>query len=135
VSTRKERRDHAKLHGVCRNCGEKGRHFAPPGFGSPGMYICKPKTEETTSMTDIGKVTHDGATHRAQCLREDCPWTFESTKDGEAGHQLMEHNTDEHTAGSERGVADAGFLLIFLVVLGLVMSITGVVVLVDAVIS
>lgn len=100
MTSRKERRDRSQLHGVCRNCGEKGRHFAPPGFGSPGMYICKPKTEETTSMTDVGKVTHDGATHRAQCLREDCPWTFESTKDGEAGHQLMEHNTDAHAAES-----------------------------------
>lgn len=94
-----------------------------------------PTTEETTSMTEIGKVTHDGATHRAQCLREDCPWTFESTKDGEAGHQLMEHNTEEHAAESERGVADAGFLLTFLMVLGLVMFGAGVVVLVDAVIA
>lgn len=51
MSTRKERRDRSRLRGVCRNCGEKGRHFAPPGFGTPGMYVCKPKAE--------GPATHD----------------------------------------------------------------------------
>jgi hypothetical protein len=35
---------------ACRNCGELGPHFVPPGFGSPGMYVCTPKgtTEEAT---------------------------------------------------------------------------------------
>lgn len=47
-------------------------------------------------MNPIGNVTHDEATHRAQCIREDCTWTFESTKDGEAAHRLMEHNAEEH---------------------------------------
>lgn len=35
---------------LCPNgCGEPGPHFVPPGFGSPGMFICKPKpkVEET----------------------------------------------------------------------------------------
>lgn len=45
MSTRKERRERSRLHGVCRNCGEKGPHFVPPGGGSPGMYICKKKEE------------------------------------------------------------------------------------------
>lgn len=29
--------------GKCPNCGEKGPHFVPPGFGSGGMYICEAK--------------------------------------------------------------------------------------------
>lgn len=41
----------ADKHGpACPNCGENGRHFAPPGFGSPGMYICKPKDEIGTPV-------------------------------------------------------------------------------------
>lgn len=32
------------------NCGEPGPHFIPPGFGSPGMFMCKPL--ENTDETD-----------------------------------------------------------------------------------
>lgn len=50
MSSRKERARRRNrfpvLYGVCPNCGEKGAHFAPPGLGSPGMYICKPKAKE-----------------------------------------------------------------------------------------
>lgn len=47
MSTRKQRRERAKTflakfkQGICINCGEKGPHFVPPGFGSGGMFICK----------------------------------------------------------------------------------------------
>lgn len=47
-------------------------------------------------MAGIGKVTTVDGTHRAVCAREGCPWAFESTKDGEAAHELMEHNAEEH---------------------------------------
>jgi len=47
-------------------------------------------------MTGIGNVTHDEATHRAECIREDCTWKIESTKDGKAAHELMHHNAEEH---------------------------------------
>jgi len=47
-------------------------------------------------MTPTGNVTHTEATHRAQCLREDCPWVIETPVDGKAAHELMEHNTEEH---------------------------------------
>lgn len=63
MSTRKERRDRSRLHGVCRNCGEKGRHFAPPGFGSPGVFICKAKDgEPTTCLPSLGEPC--GVCHR-----------------------------------------------------------------------
>jgi len=26
---------------ICRNCGEKGTHFAPPSFGEEGFFICQ----------------------------------------------------------------------------------------------
>jgi hypothetical protein len=30
--------------GMCPNgCGEPGPHFVPPGFGSPGVFVCTPK--------------------------------------------------------------------------------------------
>lgn len=46
MSSRKERRERSSLLGACPNCKEKGaRHFAPPGFGSPGMFICEKKEE------------------------------------------------------------------------------------------
>jgi hypothetical protein len=25
---------------VCRNCGERGKHFVPPSFGESGFYAC-----------------------------------------------------------------------------------------------
>jgi hypothetical protein len=41
VSTRAERK--ARRNAArCRNCGEFGRHYAPPTAGSPGVYICEP---------------------------------------------------------------------------------------------
>ena len=56
MSSRKERRERTerwnRLIGLCRTCGEKGRHFAPPGFGSPGMFICKPKNEENPAEAE-----------------------------------------------------------------------------------
>lgn len=82
MSTRKERRERSRLHGVCRNCGEKGRHFAPPGFGSPGMYICKPKTEEasvsdeTDTTSQVARVLLDHDAERMECMDHDrlcCP--------------------------------------------------------------
>ena len=36
---RKARRNAAR----CRNCGEFGAHYAPPCFGSPGLYTCTPR--------------------------------------------------------------------------------------------
>lgn len=48
-------------------------------------------------MTSIGNVTHDEATHRAECIREDCTWTIETTVDGKVAHELMEHNVEEHS--------------------------------------
>lgn len=48
-------------------------------------------------MTAIGKVTNVDGTHTAICAREGCPWTFETTKDGEAAHELMDHNEKEHS--------------------------------------
>lgn len=38
----------------------------------------------------------DGTTS-AECAH--CSWTFETTKPGEAAHELMQHNTEEHTHG------------------------------------
>lgn len=50
MSSRKERarRRHRfpVLYGVCPNCKEKGPHFVPPGFGSGGFFMCKPKEEK-----------------------------------------------------------------------------------------
>ena len=45
----------AAKHGpACPNCGEPGPHFAPPGFGSPGTFICKPPEHDPRciSLTD-----------------------------------------------------------------------------------
>jgi hypothetical protein len=40
---RKSQRFKSSIPDKCFNCGEPGaRHFAPPSFGSPGFYICKP---------------------------------------------------------------------------------------------
>ncbi len=47
-------------------------------------------------MSPIGKVTHAKGVHRAVCAHEGCPWTIEDTKDGEAAHELMDHNEKEH---------------------------------------
>ena len=30
------------------NCGEPGPHYAPPGFGSGGFFICTPLIEEAS---------------------------------------------------------------------------------------
>lgn len=53
MTSRKKRAERGRVWAdqwtTCPNCGEKGRHFAPPGFGSPGMYICKPKDETATT--------------------------------------------------------------------------------------
>lgn len=49
MSSRKERREHRHKLSKCPNCGEPGPHYAPPGFGSPGMFICKPKEKEEES--------------------------------------------------------------------------------------
>lgn len=27
---------------ICLNCGRPGPHFVPPGFGTPGFFMCKP---------------------------------------------------------------------------------------------
>lgn len=27
--------------GCCPRCGGPGRHFVPPGLGTPGMYACE----------------------------------------------------------------------------------------------
>jgi hypothetical protein len=48
-------------------------------------------------MAAVGKVTTVDGAHTAVCAREDCPWTITTTKDGEAAHELMEHNQEEHT--------------------------------------
>jgi ribosomal protein L32 len=35
---------HFQKKSVCPNCGELCTgHFVPPGFGEPGMFICKTK--------------------------------------------------------------------------------------------
>lgn len=47
-------------------------------------------------MASIGNVTHDGATHRAECLREDCTWAIETPVDGKAAKELVHHNAEEH---------------------------------------
>jgi hypothetical protein len=44
-----------------------------------------------------GNVTHPEGKHRAECGRPNCPWTFESERDGEAAHALMEHDEREHS--------------------------------------
>lgn len=54
MSTRKERRERSRAHGMCPNCGEKGPHFVPPGFGSPGMFICKEKEEAREGTQEAG---------------------------------------------------------------------------------
>lgn len=65
VTSRKKRAERgrvwAQTFGTCWNCGEKGRHFVPPGFGSPGMYICQPKGETTR----LGAVVWQGDGVRA----------------------------------------------------------------------
>lgn len=48
-------------------------------------------------MNPIGNVTHDEATHRAECIREDCTWTIETPVDGKAAKELMYHNAEEHS--------------------------------------
>lgn len=53
MSTRKERRERLRLN-LCLNCGEKGPHFVPPGFGSPGMYTCKEKEEAREGTQEVG---------------------------------------------------------------------------------
>jgi ribosomal protein S27E len=45
-------------------------------------------------MAGIGNVTHDEATHRAECGI--CPWTIETPVAGKAAKELMEHNAEEH---------------------------------------
>ena len=25
---------------ICRNCGDKGSHFAPPSMGEEGFFVC-----------------------------------------------------------------------------------------------
>ena len=37
--------------GVCHNCGEPGPHFAPPGFGTAGFYICDPSEADAMRWT------------------------------------------------------------------------------------
>jgi hypothetical protein len=44
-----------------------------------------------------GNVTHPEGKHRAECGRPNCPWVFESERDGEAAHALMEHDEREHS--------------------------------------
>ena len=46
--------------------------------------------------SDIGKVTHEMGVHKARCAVEGCPWVFETPKDGDAAHALMNHNAEEH---------------------------------------
>jgi hypothetical protein len=50
VTSRRKRAERAaawrQTTGACPNCGGKGPHFAPPGFGSPGFYICQQQTTE-----------------------------------------------------------------------------------------
>jgi len=47
-------------------------------------------------LKPLGDVTHAEGVHRAVCAVEDCPFVFESEKDGEAAHELMAHNAEEH---------------------------------------
>lgn len=47
-------------------------------------------------MDAIGNVTHDEATHRAECVREDCGWKIETPVAGKAAKELMHHNAEEH---------------------------------------
>jgi hypothetical protein len=47
-------------------------------------------------MTAVGTVSHAASTHRAECQREDCPWTIETTVEGKAAKELMHHNAEEH---------------------------------------
>lgn len=48
--------------------------------------------------TDVGAVTHEDGLHIAQCAK--CPEQFKSTKDGQAAHELMEHNQEVHVSGN-----------------------------------
>jgi len=34
----------------CPNCGEKGPHFIPPGFGDKGFFTCKLKEITSEKM-------------------------------------------------------------------------------------
>lgn len=44
MSTRRERANRWWLR--CPKCKEwKARHFVPPGFGTPGFYICSQRIE------------------------------------------------------------------------------------------
>lgn len=56
MTSRKKRAERGRVWAerweTCPNCGEKGRHFAPPGFGSPGMFICQ-KRDETGTPGDL----------------------------------------------------------------------------------
>lgn len=46
----------------------------------------------------VGGVDHNDGTHKATCSKKDCPWTYETTIDGEAAHKLMEHVGEEHAS-------------------------------------
>lgn len=51
MTSRRKRAERARVWAqnwsTCRNCGEKGAHFAPPGLGSPGMFICQKPDQST----------------------------------------------------------------------------------------
>lgn len=49
-------------------------------------------------MTDhnIGRIHPAKDQTVAECSDPECPWTYETTKPGEAAHKLMEHNAEEH---------------------------------------
>jgi hypothetical protein len=49
-------------------------------------------------MTAVGNVTHTEATHRAECIREDCGWVIETPVEGKAAKELMHHNAEEHAS-------------------------------------
>lgn len=53
-------------------------------------------THRARCLAAVGGVTHAFGVHTARCAREDCPWVFETPKDGDAAHALVEHNAAEH---------------------------------------
>jgi hypothetical protein len=38
---------------VCPNCGKEGPHYAPPGLGDPGFYICEPQDERSAALRKV----------------------------------------------------------------------------------
>ena len=65
MSTRRERAGR-KNSTRCRNCGEFGPHYAPPGLGSPGVYVCERNEEKVRNFGLTPSLTQEQREAREQ---------------------------------------------------------------------